>query len=381
MIKTEIAQKNTDDNGKLAVNEIKIGERIRKDLGDLSSLIQSIKEIGLLHPVVINEENCLIAGYRRIEAVKQLGWSQVPVTIVPLKELLKGEVQENLVRKNFTSSERATIAKIMMPEITIEAKGRQGTRTDLGQPCADSARSRDVISTFAGVSHDTLAKDVFIDNAVEKYPDKVKPIQEAIDNGDLTVNAGYVKTKAIIGFEEIKQSKLPEIPEGKFRTIIIDPPWPIQKIEREVRPNQTETLDYPTMSLEEIANLPIGAKADLEGCHVYLWVTHRFLPDAFDLFLKWGVKYECLLTWVKPVGFTPFSWMYNTEHVLFGRIGTLKLLKFGIKLSFNSSSNRHSEKPDIFYENVKNVSPEPRLAMFERKQRDGFIVWGNEIEQ
>jgi N6-adenosine-specific RNA methylase IME4 len=134
------------------------------------------------------------------------------------------------------------------------------------------------------------------------------------------------------------------------------------------------------MTLEEISNLPIIDLADREGCHVYLWTTHKFLPDAFDLFLKWGIKYECLMTWVKNVGFTPFSWMYNTEHVLFGRIGSLKLTRLGMKLSFEASVTRHSEKPDIFYERVREASPEPRLEMFTRKVHEGFKPWGNEID-
>jgi ParB family chromosome partitioning protein len=359
----------------MAINEIKIRERFRKDLGDLNSLVQSIKDIGLLHPVVINEKNYLIAGHRRIEAVKQLGWSQVPVTVVPLKELLKGEVQENLVRKNFTSSERATIAKIMVPEVTIG----QGKRTDL--TCEESAqvgiKTRDIISDFAGVSHDTLAKDVFIDNAVEKYPDKVKPIQEAIDNGNLTVNSGYVQVKAFLQRENIAQTSPKPLPDGKFRTIIIDPPWESQMVQKEVRPNQTE-FPYPMMTIEEIEALPIPDLAMQEGCHIYLWVTHKRLPDGLKLFEKWGVKYQCPLTWVKPVGISPFSWMYDTEHCLFGRIGNLDLLKMGLRLSIHAPVTRHSEKPDLFYERVIEASPEPRLEMFARKTHIGFKGWGNE---
>ena len=67
----------------------------------------------------------------------------------------------------------------------------------------------------------------------------------------------------------------PALPEGVYRTIAIDPPWPVQKIEREQRPKQGTWLDYPTMTLEQIANLPIPDIADSDGCHIYLWVTHK----------------------------------------------------------------------------------------------------------
>lgn len=170
------------------------------------------------------------------------------------------------------------------------------------------------------------------------------------------------------------------LPEGKYRTIVIDPPWPVQKIVREERPNQARPLDYPTMTVEEIKALPISELAADDGCHIYLWTTHKFLPTAFDVFHEWGVKYECLLTWVKNVGFTPFSWMYSTEHALFGRVGSLELLKKGLRLDFKGKVERHSEKPDAFYARVREASPEPRLDMYGRKSRKSFKVWGNDAE-
>jgi len=173
----------------------------------------------------------------------------------------------------------------------------------------------------------------------------------------------------------------PPIPKGKYRCIIIDPPWEMEKIERDERPNQGKYLDYPTMSLEQIKNLPIKDRAFAEGCHIYLWTTHKHLPEAFSLFDSWGVKYQCLMTWVKPTGMTPYSWMYNTEHVLFGRIGSLQLLKLGIKLSFEERGREHSRKPDIFYDIVRQASPEPRLDMFSRETRDGYVPFGNEVNK
>jgi len=169
------------------------------------------------------------------------------------------------------------------------------------------------------------------------------------------------------------------MPEGPFRCIVIDPPWPMEKIEREVRPNQGLVLDYPVMSLEEIAALPIPDRAEPTGCHIYLWVTQKYLPAGLQLFKTWDVAYQCLLTWVKPTGMTPYSWMYNTEHVLFGRIGSLPLDRLGLKLSFEAPALRHSQKPDIFYERVRQASPGPRSDMFAREPHEGFTAWGNEV--
>lgn len=167
---------------------------------------------------------------------------------------------------------------------------------------------------------------------------------------------------------------------GKYRTIVVDPPWPVAKIERKARPKQGASLDYKVQKLDWIRSIPVGGWADPGGCHVYLWVTHRFLPAGLEILAGWGARYECTMTWVKPSGMTPFSWMYNTEHVLFGRIGNLPLDRKGLKLSFGSTGRlSHSSKPDSFYDMVEMASPEPRLEVFARRARlGGWDYWGDQ---
>jgi len=169
------------------------------------------------------------------------------------------------------------------------------------------------------------------------------------------------------------------LPSNKYQTIVIDPPWPVKKILRDERPNQAE-FNYPTMSIQEITKFDISSLAH-DNCHIYLWTTHKFLPLCFDILIEWGFKYQCLLTWIKNVGMTPFSWMYSTEHCLFGRKGNLPLLQMGKRLDFNAKVREHSRKPEIFYELVKEVSPEPRIDIFSREKREGFDQYGNETER
>ncbi len=166
-------------------------------------------------------------------------------------------------------------------------------------------------------------------------------------------------------------------PEGTYRCIVIDPPWPIEKIQRDQRPAQI-AVDYPTMTLDELSKLPVQDLTDGSGAHVYLWTTHKHLPNALSLCEIWGVRYQCVLTWVKNVGFTPFSWMYSTEHVLFGRVGGLDLTRKGLRLDFAAKVREHSRKPEEFYERVRQASPGPRLEMFAREEHEGFTAWGNE---
>ena len=169
------------------------------------------------------------------------------------------------------------------------------------------------------------------------------------------------------------------IPKGKYSCIVVDPPWPIPFIDRKERPLQVD-IPYPVMTLDKIRELPIAEIAS-ENCHLYLWTTHKFLPDCFDIVRAWGFEYQCLMTWVKNVGFCPFSWMYTTEHVLFCRKGSLPLLKKGLRLDFSAKVREHSRKPDIFYDLVKQASPEPRIDMFSREKREGYDQWGNEEDK
>ncbi len=77
--------------------------------------------------------------------------------------------------------------------------------------------------------------------------------------------------------EDIRKRKHTPGRAKKYDVIIIDPPWPMQKVERECRPSQAKTLDYPTMSLDEIRQLKLPCADD---CHVWVWTTQKLLPPA-----------------------------------------------------------------------------------------------------
>ena len=96
---------------KVAIERIRIDEdtRIRKDLGNLEPLQQSISQVGLINPVLIDEQGKLVAGYRRLSACRNLGWEEIEATVVTLEgdelQMLEVEVAENLHRKDFTPDE------------------------------------------------------------------------------------------------------------------------------------------------------------------------------------------------------------------------------------------------------------------------------------
>ena len=164
--------------------------------------------------------------------------------------------------------------------------------------------------------------------------------------------------------------------EKKYRTIVIDPPWPVKPMILKKYPDK---LPYKTMSIEEISDFNIYDFADDE-CSLFLWTTHTFLPDAVNIMKKWGFKYHCLMTWDKVAGYSNCGIFRNTELVLFGYKGKMTINQKGkfLPCLFRESKGKHSRKPSIFFEMLKNNTQEPRISIFEREKRDGFDVWGDE---
>jgi ParB family transcriptional regulator, chromosome partitioning protein len=108
----------------MPVDQIKVGKRHRKDLGDIAGLAASIAEIGLQHPIVVRPDGMLIAGERRLQAVQLLGKTEIPVTVIDLDDIVRGEFAENTYRKDFTLSEAVAIKRALEPIERARAKER-----------------------------------------------------------------------------------------------------------------------------------------------------------------------------------------------------------------------------------------------------------------
>ena len=94
----------------IPVDNIIVKKRIRKDMGDIDSLAESLKRYGQIHPVIINKKSVLIAGARRLEAAKRLGWRTINAIISDSSDelhRLELEVEENIQRHDFTIEELA----------------------------------------------------------------------------------------------------------------------------------------------------------------------------------------------------------------------------------------------------------------------------------
>lgn len=158
----------------LGLGEIETGERDRTDLGDVAELAASIEAVGLLHPVVVTADGQLVAGDRRLAAVRHLGWAEVPVTVVDLdtaSAVLRAEQDENTCRKPLTPYEasraRERRAGVLAPRAA--ERERAGVRTPspkLGE--GSEGRTAKVAATGTGYSGSTLDKVDRIRDAAER---------------------------------------------------------------------------------------------------------------------------------------------------------------------------------------------------------------------
>jgi hypothetical protein len=234
-----------------AVADIEVGERHRHDLGDVQSLAQSIAEVGLLHPVVITSDNKLIAGARRLEAVKRLGWQTVPVTVVDLVNIVKGELAENAYHKDLLPSEIDAIRRTLEPIEKAAAKQRQREHggTAPGRHSAQVShsdkrrpeRAMQKIADYTGRSVRTVEKIAEVCDAAEAEPERYGLLKVEMDRTG-KVNHAHAELKRI---QREEAEALPiegehpsvEIITGDFRTegrtladasvdlIFTDPPY------------------------------------------------------------------------------------------------------------------------------------------------------------
>lgn len=163
----------------------------------------------------------------------------------------------------------------------------------------------------------------------------------------------------------------------RYQTIALDPPWDWGD-EGDADQFGRARPTYGTMTIEEVAALPVGTLA-ADNAHLYLWITNRSLPKGFALLEAWGFRYVTCITWCKPsIGMGNY-FRGSTEQILFGVRGSLPLLQNNVGTWFNAQRpGNHSAKPDDFYRLVESCSPGPWLELFSRQSRNGWVAWGAE---
>lgn len=152
----------------VAIGDIKLKSKGRfyREVGDVSDLMESMGgPNGLLQPILIDEDNYLVFGHRRLAAAKKLGWEKIAVNRFNTfsMDALSAIRDENNSRRDFTISEKVALGRIIEE---AESKRRKAERkekpADDHQTLAAEAPVRDVAAKQVGLSPQTYerAKEV-----------------------------------------------------------------------------------------------------------------------------------------------------------------------------------------------------------------------------
>jgi ParB/RepB/Spo0J family partition protein len=153
------------------------------DLSNIDDLVVSIGEVGLLTPVVVNQQYQLISGHRRIEAVRRLGWDEVDVEVIETAS----EDEEKSLLVHFNKQRVKTSREIINEAETLRplyAVG-QGKRSDLTSVRPNKSSGRDALAEAVGVSSSQLGKLLFIQ---KENSDFITAIDDEFDPDEYFAN-------------------------------------------------------------------------------------------------------------------------------------------------------------------------------------------------
>lgn len=341
----------------MLISEIMVGPRVRRDMGDLDALAASIADVGLLQPIVVKPDGTLVAGQRRLEACKRLGWDDVPVHVVctasDALKALKAERDENTCRKDFTPSEAVAVAEGIEPLERQAARERLAVRSEKFSEVNAKGNALDFTAAAVGMSRPTLQKAREVVAAAEREPERYEPIREQMDRTG-KVDGAYKELRRAMRQET---QKAPPLPTAKYRVVYADPPWEYGQIIEKYGPAERH---YSTMSLDEICAMGLKVADMTEPDAVlFLWSTSPKLRDAFAVMDAWGFRYSgAMFVWDK-VGHN-YGHYNSVRH---------ELLLIGIKGSCLPDSSKltdsvqtiqkgeHSEKPKEFRQIIDEMYP------------------------
>lgn len=210
----------------IETESIKVSDRIRKDFGNIEELAQDIAENGLINPPVITPDNVLIAGERRLRACKHLGWQQIEVRVMTVRDYehqLRMEISENENRKEFTFSERVDWARRL--ERVEKEKARE--RMSLGGQGVENLphlKSRDVVADASGFgSGKQFEKAKYV-------ADRADPeVIAQLDAEEISIHRAYQETKRKLAEAEAEAKRLQtELDDARAR--VPDEPEVVERV-------------------------------------------------------------------------------------------------------------------------------------------------------
>lgn len=292
-------------------------------------------------------------------------------------------------RRNLTLYQRGVLA--LQLEDVFQSKSQQGVRSDLFVNSQKSNENKKLntnkeISKISSVGQQSLARIKVIE---AKAPEEVKA---QLSTGEVSINQAYQEIKKeekkavrieLIEqqIEDIQQGLLPEL-KGLFDVISVDPPWPYEGENKSITSfdavGRRVANPYPEMSIEDIKKIKMPL---MDDAVVLLWTTHKFLPYAFEILKEWNLDYKATLVWNKEkIGMGAWFRM-QCEFCIVGVKGKPYWENTTFRDILNEPRREHSRKPDLFFEMIEKITMGRRLEYFSREKRNGWEVFGNDINK
>jgi N6-adenosine-specific RNA methylase IME4 len=344
----------------------------------------------------------ILDGWNRYNACKELGITPVYTEFSGSETDAINFVMRTNKRRNLNSSQWATIAvdaedilAAIRAAVESEARLKISARENVGNQYT-KVQQRQLIDAVPkkkdnATRTDAIAADTFNTNRTyisqaAKLKESKPEVFEQVKSGLKTLTEVKKEEKVQQRAETIQQTKEKIETEnltvsGLYDVIAIDPPWAYE--ERGGFSNSQhdpDTLrggvDYPTMTVKEIGNINLPLK---DTGVVFLWTTHAFLRDSFDLLDKWGLTYKATIVWDKEIMGMGRNIRMQVEFCLLATKGSPILQGSDIRDIIREKRREHSRKPEAFYTLVEKLTIGRRLDYFSRESRKNWDSYGAEI--
>jgi len=292
-------------------------DRQRKELRNIEELAESIQRIGLIHPIVIDDQNTLIAGERRLTAVKMLGWTHVstqlaseldPLTIFAI------ELEENVKRVDITWQERA----LAMDQYAELRRQQEGTMSQAS------------IAQELGLTKMDVSRNLAVAQAIKKGNERVKAADKFSTALNIVEREASRRASSVVADVEVKSSDVVSLPDEApveapkklvpllnedfhewaaaysgqpFNFIHCDFPYGVgmHKSDQGAGQEYGEYADSPDVYWELLATLKMGmSNVVAESSHLMFWFSMDFYQRTFDLLTEMGWRVNPFpLVWLK----------------------------------------------------------------------------------
>ena len=364
----------------IPIKDIIVQDRAREDLGSLTSLKKSIQKTGLINPITVavtDEGYKLLAGGRRLAAVKELGWDKIPAVVLNQNDEMEHkiiELHENLLRKNFSWQEEVKL-KQQIHHLYVERHGLKQSPSDKeGWSIRETAK-------ILGESPTTVSKDLRLAELMPQYEEiqeadtktaAYKRMQRLIDDFQAAVVIQAVQTPQKDGQEQpVEKTALKktferylnayvvgdffqlvnDLPDGYYDLVEVDPPYGIDlqdkkrgNVERIEQYNEVDAATYPQF-IEQVVEAILPKMRD-NSWLIWWYAFEPWQEVVFKALRKAGLSgLRIPGLWVKPIGQVNHPDMYfarTVEPFYYMRKGSPVLVQQGKSPVFQySKDNDH----------------------------------------